>query len=114
MLRHLKLFSSDLSSQSDEKVFVKMEMKMKNLLLDWLGKQTGMIYVCTLHCIFTCVCKSQSIFASESTLHPGLQHGTLGLVVVSGGVLFLIFSYCLVYGIVKTRGKSGPVIKPFK
>ena len=45
ILQHFKLFSSDLSSQSDEKVFVKMEMKMKNLLLDWLGKQTGMIYV---------------------------------------------------------------------
>ena len=49
MLRHLKLFSSDLSIQSDEKVFVKMEMKMKNLLLDWLGKQTGMICICALH-----------------------------------------------------------------
>ena len=74
-------------------------MEMKNVLLDWLGKQTGEFH---------------ADYSFEHSPSAGLQHGTLGLVVMSGCLMFLMFSYCLVYGIVKTWRKSRPVIKPFK
>ena len=76
-------------------------MEINNVLLDWLGKQTGELYMFY----------SDYKYVEHSV---GLQHGTLGLVVMSGCLMLLMFSYCLVYGVVKTRRTSGPVIKPFK